>query len=115
MRGSRGTSRPQRQARSGVVYKESDDDDEEFVPNARSSSDVVGRRTSLRIGVAEVEDFGIAKGKRTLTLKRARALVRAALLLFFCSITIDLHFPPTPSLAMCAQSCKSMKLSSVLC
>lgn len=74
MRGSRGTSRPQRQARSGVVYKESDDDDDEFVPNARSSSDVVGRRTSLRIGVAEFEELGIAKGKRTLTLKRARAL-----------------------------------------
>lgn len=77
MKGSRGASRPPRQARSGVTYKESDDDDDdEFVPNARlPSSDVVGRRSSLRNSVVEGEELGIAKGKRTLTLKRARTVV----------------------------------------
>ncbi|KAG0626780.1 hypothetical protein M758_2G151100 [Ceratodon purpureus] len=77
MKGSRSASRPQRQARSGVTYKESDDDDDEFVPNARLSSDVVGRRSSLRNSAVEQpqEELGIAKGKRTLTLKRARTTV----------------------------------------
>lgn len=78
-KGSRVVSRPPRQARSGVTYKESDDDDDEFVPNARlPSSDVVGRRTSLRNSVVEVEELGVAKGKRTLTLKRARTVVSSA-------------------------------------
>lgn len=87
MKGSRrGASRPQRQARSGVTYKESDDDDDEFVPNARLASDVAGRRSSLRNSVVEVEELGIAKGKRTLTLKRARTVVRHLLHTYFlCS------------------------------
>lgn len=74
MRGSGGASRPQRQARAGVTYKESDDDDDEFIPNAKLSSDVVGRR-SLRSCALEVEDSMITKGRRTLALKRPRIIV----------------------------------------
>ncbi|XP_024386695.1 uncharacterized protein [Physcomitrium patens] len=73
MRGSGGASRPQRQARAGVTYKESDDDDDEFIPNAKLSSDVVGRR-SLRSCALEVEDSMITKGRRTLALKRPRII-----------------------------------------
>lgn len=50
-----------------MIYKESDDDDDEFVFNVRLFSlDVVGRRISFRNSVVEVEELGVVKGKRIL-------------------------------------------------
>jgi hypothetical protein len=68
MRGSRIVSRLPRQARSGVNYKDAEGDAESVarVP----SPDAVARRHLLN----QVEQLGIAKGKRTLTLKRARTI-----------------------------------------
>lgn len=65
MGGSRPGSRPQRQSKSAVSYRESDDDD--FFPNAKQSAEVSGRKSSLRNNKEEVE---IAKGRRSLTLKK---------------------------------------------
>lgn len=57
-----------------MIYKESDDDDDEFIFNVKLFFDVVGRR-SFRSCVFEVEDLMIIKGWRILVLKRLRIIV----------------------------------------